>query len=159
MDIDPDTGRISLAGPTLFSGYRLRPDLTAETLVGGRLLTGDRGRLDDNRLQVIGRLDDVVISGGVNVDLAVVQRHLTQVDHHPGIVLGVPDPEWGSRIVLVTESPEADLAHWRERLAGTGLDRAALPRQIVTIFRLPRTDSGKIDRQALVAALTRTQNA
>lgn len=156
VSIDPDTARISLGGPTLFSGYRLRPDLTAEALVDGRLLTSDRGRFDGTTLQVTGRIDDVVISGGVNVDLAEVQRRLAELDHHPGIVITVPDPEWGVRIVLVTESPDTDLGQWRERLAATGLDRPALPRQVVSMVRLPRTASGKIDRQALVVALTST---
>ncbi|MBO1030765.1 AMP-binding protein [Tessaracoccus sp. SD287] len=157
--VDPNDGRISLAGPTLFSGYRLDPGLTAETLVGGRLLTHDRGVWQDGRLHVTGRIDDVVISGGVNVDLAEVQRHLALVDPHPGVVVGVPDQEWGTRIVLVTESGETDLALWRQRLAGAGLARPALPRQVVTVFRLPRTVSGKIDRQALVAAVTRTSTS
>lgn len=70
-----DTGRVLLEGPMAFSGYRLRPDLTREVLVGPRTVrTNDRGVLRDGRLQVLGRLDDVVISGGVNVDLALVQR-------------------------------------------------------------------------------------
>ena len=157
VTLDEQSGRIILAGPTLFSGYRLEPELTAETLVDGRLLTRDRGTWQDGRLRVLGRLDDVVISGGVNVDLAQVQRHLGLIDPHPGLVIGVPDVEWGTRIVLVTESAETDLAAWRERLAGCGLGRAALPRQVVTMFRLPRTASGKIDRQALVAAVTRAR--
>ena len=150
--LDQDTGRISLAGPILFSGYRLAPDLTAETLVNGRLVTRDRGAWVEGRLQVLGRIDDVVISGGVNVDLAEVQRRLTAIDQHPGIVLGVPDAEWGARIVLVTESPDDDLGGWRDRLAATGLDRPALPRQVIAVVRLPRTSSGKIDRQALIEA-------
>lgn len=152
--LDPDTGRISIGGPTIFSGYRLNPELTAETLVDGRLLTRDRGTWADGRLQVLGRVDDVVITGGVNVDLAEVQRRLAAIDQHPAIVLGVPDPEWGTRIVLVTESDDRDLASWRDRLAATGLERTALPRQVLGVVRLPRTASGKIDRQALVTAAT-----
>ncbi|MGD8215750.1 AMP-binding protein [Aestuariimicrobium sp. Y1814] len=159
VQLDPATGRISIAGPMLFSGYRLAPELTAETLAGGRLLTRDRGELVDGRLRISGRIDDVVISGGVNVDLAEVQRRLGLADPDPGaghqhVVLGVPDPEWGTRIVLVTDSDEADLAGWRDRLAATGLGREALPRQVVTVVRLPRTASGKIDRRALAASIT-----
>ena len=57
--------RILMGGPMLFSGYRLRPKLTTESLVDGRLRTADRGRWHHGRLQVLGRLDDVIISGGL----------------------------------------------------------------------------------------------
>ena len=61
-------GRIRIAGPTLFDGYDGDPELTAEALVDGWFLTSDAGRLDeDGRLTVLGRVDDMVVSGGVNV--------------------------------------------------------------------------------------------
>ena len=69
-----DQDRISIEGPVLFSGYRLDPSTTADVLVGGQLRTRDRGRFVDHRLTVLGRLDDIVISGGMNVDLAAVER-------------------------------------------------------------------------------------
>ena len=59
----------------MFAGYRLDPAATADTLVGGRLRTRDRGEVgSDGRVTVLGRIDDVVISGGLNVDLAAVER-------------------------------------------------------------------------------------
>jgi O-succinylbenzoic acid--CoA ligase len=67
-------GRISIAGPTLFTGYRLDQAATVKALVEDRLVTRDRGQLADGRLTVLGRLDDVVISGGMNVDLAAVEQ-------------------------------------------------------------------------------------
>ena len=58
-------GRIRIGGPTLFDGYDGDPELTASVLVDGWFLTSDAGRLDeDGRLHVLGRLDDVVVSGG-----------------------------------------------------------------------------------------------
>ncbi len=72
-----DDGRVELGGPVVFAGYRLRPDLTAEALVGGRHLTQDLGRwLPDGRLEVVGRADDVVLTGGVTVPAAMVERVL-----------------------------------------------------------------------------------
>ena len=68
-------GRIRIGGPTLFDGYDGDPALTARVLVDGWFLTSDAGRLDeDGRLHVLGRLDDVVISGGVNVPTARGRR-------------------------------------------------------------------------------------
>ena len=96
-------GRISIGGPVVFAGYRLRPDLTAAALVDGRHLTQDLGAwTDDGRLEVIGRVDDVIVSGGVNVPAALVERVLSE---HPLVgavaVVGVPDDEWGERVVAV----------------------------------------------------------
>ena len=68
-----DDGRIMIGGPVLSSGYRLRPDLTAASRAGDFLLTADRGRWIDERLEVLGRLDEVVITGGLKVDLGQVE--------------------------------------------------------------------------------------
>ncbi|MGI3784152.1 MAG: AMP-binding protein, partial [Janthinobacterium lividum] len=75
--VDEDD-RISVGGPVLFSGYRGLPALTSEMLRRGRLRTSDRGSWRDEldgsrRLEVLGRVDDVVVSGGYNVDLATVE--------------------------------------------------------------------------------------
>ena len=60
-------GRVRLSGPTLFDGYLDDPGATAGVLVDGWFHTSDAGRLDeDGRLQVLGRIDDMVVSGGVN---------------------------------------------------------------------------------------------
>ena len=94
-------GRIRIGGPTLFDEYVDDPALTAQTLVDGWYLTSDAGRLDeDGRLSVLGRLDDVIVSGGVNVPAVAVATRLRE---HPSVsaaeVLGLPDEEWGNRVV------------------------------------------------------------
>ncbi len=74
-------GRISIGGPVVFAGYRLRPDLTAAALVDGRHVTADLGAWTaDGRLEVRGRVDDVIVSGGVNVPAAMVEAVLSE---HP----------------------------------------------------------------------------
>ena len=153
--------RIALSGPMLFSGYRLRPDLTAEALRDGRLLTNDRGEWgpfdsslrsslrdrEGKRLQVLGRLDDVVISGGVNVDLAAVERELHR--HWPqAAAIGVPDETWG-QLVVVAGTDLPDLATLRNTL--DTLEAAARPRGLMRLDVLPATSSGKVDRQQLIA--------
>ena len=142
-------GRIVLGGRTLFSGYRLRPDLTAQVLVDGRFLTQDCGRLEDGRLEVLGRLDDVVISGGVNVALPAVRDRVLA---HPSVtdaaVLGLPDPEWGTRVVAYIVGPVA-LDDLRDFVAAE-LPRTWAPREVVVLEALPMLASGKVDRQALL---------
>lgn len=148
-----ETGRILLGGPMLFSGYWGNPELTAETLQDGWLVTQDRGRLDGDQLSVLGRLDDVVISGGVNVDLAEVQRLLTELAPGRAVVVGVPDPEWGTTVALATTGDD-DVDAWRARLREHGLGAAALPRLVRRVTELPRTASGKVDRQRIVRLFT-----
>ncbi len=137
-------GRVSIGGPTLFDGYLDDPAATAEAMEEGTLLTHDRGRWEGGRLVITGRVDDVVISGGVNVDLAEVRAAAARIDPETA-VLAVPDAEWGTRVVLF--APGGDLAGWREALAGA-LPRTWLPRQLVGT-PIPRTPGGKPDREAL----------
>ncbi len=88
------SGRIRLAGPTLFEGYDGDPGLTAEVLVDGWFHTADAGRLDeDGRLQVLGRVDDVVVTGGVNVPgpAAWAPRQVVEVREIPLLANGKPD--------------------------------------------------------------------
>jgi O-succinylbenzoic acid--CoA ligase len=149
VTVDVVDRRVVLGGPTLFSGYRLRPDLTAEALVDGRFRTQDTGRVVDGRLEVLGRLDDVVVSGGVNVALPAVQSRVLE---HPAVtdaaVLGVPDEEWGTRVVayVVGAVPTDEL---RDFVAEV-LPRTWAPRQVVVLEELPMLASGKVDRQALL---------
>ncbi|GAA0580551.1 AMP-binding protein [Kribbella sandramycini] len=142
--IDLDDGRILIKGNTLFSGYRLQP----EVLQDGWFRTQDRGELVDGRLRVIGRVDDVVISGGVNVTLPTVQARLLE---HPqvkdAVVLGVPDAEWGTRVVAYVVG-DPSLAELRAFVAEV-LPRTWAPREVRRLDAVPMLASGKVDRQAL----------
>ena len=150
---------VSLAGPMVFSGYRLRPDLTSAVLDGDRFRTSDRGRWHDGRLEVLGRLDDVVVSGGLNVDLGAVERAARPwAERRSGTVavVGVPDREWGTAVIAVTDvlpddrvdDPERQLAELRADLARS-LPPHALPKRLVHRNPIPRTEGGKIDRHRL----------
>lgn len=143
--------RISIAGPVLFSGYRLRPDLSADALVEGRHLTNDLGRwTDTSRLEVLGRRDDVIISGGVNVEPSRVEQVLSR---HPGIhtcvVVSRDDAEWGERVVAVVQPQNEHAVPTLQNLqdlARADLEPAALPREIVVLDTIPLLRSGKPDR-------------
>ncbi len=175
VDVTTDVGgRLVIGGPTVFAGYRLDPAATADALVDGRLVTRDRGRVaSDGRVEVLGRVDDVVISGGLNVDLAVVERAVRGWAGDESAVVGVPHPDWGVEVVAVIARDErvatasvppdprpssviserASLAELRAALAAD-LPAYALPRRLVVRADLPRTSGGKIDRRQLIADLT-----
>lgn len=158
--VDAANARVDLAGPMAFAGYHRAPELTEQTLTpatagsAATVHTRDRGTLDLSgdrpRLTLLGRLDDVVISGGVNVDLARLES-LAEHDLGPAAALGIPDRRWGTRVVLAVAG-DLTLTRVRQRLAAAnpGLDAAALPRGLVRATRLPLTSSGKIDRQTLI---------
>ena len=148
--VDPD-GRIRISGQTLFEGYDGDRELTERVLVDGWFLTSDAGRLDDDgRLHVLGRIDDVVVTGGVNVPLPAVAARLRA---HPGVtaaeVVGVPDPEWGQRVVaFVVATGPMSLAEARDWVAEVH-PRSWAPRDVVSVDALPMLDNGKVDRMAL----------
>jgi O-succinylbenzoic acid--CoA ligase len=148
-------GTVRIAGPVLFEGYDGRPGDTAEVMQGEWFLTQDLGRLDaDGRLQVLGRTDDVIVSGAVKVPAAAVARRLRE---HPycaaAEVVGAPDPEWGQRVVAVAvgrgrarELPAlADLRNWVSQKH----PREWAPRQLVWVPDIPLLANGKVDRPAL----------
>jgi len=123
----------------------------------GWLRTGDRGALDERGcLTVLGRADDVVVTGGENVAPEEVEAALLA---HPRVadagVAGVPDPEWGQAVcafVVARPGPAPTLEELRSACAGR-LAPYKLPRRLVVLDALPRTTSGKLRRRALADSL------
>jgi O-succinylbenzoic acid--CoA ligase len=149
------TDGVELAGPTLALGYRLDPAATEAAFTDGWFRTRDAGTLDaDGRLTVTGRLDDMVITGGVNVAPAAVEAALRE---HPdvidAVVFGRPDAEWGHQLVAaVVPAPgrTPELAALREWVA-TRLGRPAAPRRLRLLDAVPLLHTGKPDRRAVAA--------
>lgn len=147
-------GRIELAGPVLATGYRLRPRETAAAFAGGWFRTDDLGRVRaDGTLEVLGRADDVINTGGVKVAAAAVERVLAA---QPGVaeagVVGLPDPQWGQRIAAVVVPSTVDDPPDPEALRAAvraALGAPAVPKVIRFADRLPRRGPGKVDRAAL----------
>lgn len=165
-------GEVQLAGSVLALGYVGDPVLTADRFVEEAdrdgvpsrwYRTGDAGELLGGMLTVTGRLDRVLVSGGVNVSLDEVER---AVREFPGwesaVALGIPHAEWGERVTLVVESEEipasadgrtGEGAHAgfdevraavRERLGA-----AAAPDWVNELDEMPRLPGGKPDLQAI----------
>jgi O-succinylbenzoic acid--CoA ligase len=153
-DIEP--GRVTISGPVAASGYRLRPDLDAVSFISGQVQTHDVGKLDaGGLLHILGRMDDVVTVGGVNVALSAVE---SLIRHHPVIedvaVIDLQDDLWGSIPVayIVTRNNVSDTSSLISEVQATVRDqigRAAVPRTVQIVTSLPMLDSGKIDRISL----------
>ncbi|MBM3659885.1 MAG: acyl--CoA ligase [Actinobacteria bacterium] len=146
---------IEISGPMVMRDYRRDPEASRRAFThDGWLRTGDVGRFaPDGRLEVVDRLRDLIISGGVNVSPVEVEQVLAE---HPAVadvaVVGAPDAEWGERVVAhvvpadPTSPPSLDdlRAFTRERLTA-----AKLPRELVLVREVPRSPGGKILRREL----------
>ena len=138
-------GRIHLGGPTLLTRYL--DTLDQPFAADGWLATQDLGAWHDGRLQVLGRADDVIISGGVNVHPARVEAALAPLGAQ-WVVVGVPDDHWGQRVVAVTDAdppPTLDAV----RAATAHLPPADRPQGVLGVATLPLRPTGKVDRRAL----------
>jgi len=149
-----DTERaILVRGPMVFAGYLDEPDRSSDEW----FKTGDIGEIDgDGALRILGRSDDVIVTGGENVHPGEVEAIIRS---HPGVdecaVIGYQDPEWGMRIVAVyagTASPGELERHARYRLAGF-----KIPKQWVEVPELPRMSIGKVDRAGLRSLVAPTR--
>ena len=140
-----DDGRIAIRGPQVMLGYA--DDSGVDR--AGWLSTGDLGAIDEaGRLSVLGRADDMLISGGCNVHPQEVEACLAAC---PGVddvaVTGLPDPVWGDLIVALVVSSKTgqEINLWSQ----SRLPSAARPRRIIHLPSLPRNASGKIERSRL----------
>jgi 2-furoate---CoA ligase len=135
-----------------FSGYWNRPDADASAIRDGWYYPGDIGRYDeDGDLWIVGRVDDMIISGGENIHPVEVEAVLAE---HPGVVeaavIGVSDDRWGQRVVahVVADSvTEEELdRHCREAAALADFKR---PREYHFVDELPKSPAGKLLRRKL----------
>ena len=152
-----DDDGVQLSGPVLALGYRLDPAGTAAAFADGWFRTRDAGAVGpDGRLTVHGRLDEVLVTGGVNVAPQAVEAVLRE---HPAVadavVTGRPDAEWGQRVVAVVvpaAGAEPSLAELRPWVAER-LGPAAAPRELHRITAVPTLHTGKPDRRAVAAGI------
>lgn len=151
----PDAiGMLEVTGPNVFAGYWRDPDKTAgEFTDDGWFKTGDLGRIDrDGYVYIVGRIKDLIISGGSNVYPKEVELEL---DAFAGIaesaVFGVPHPDLGEGVTAavvpkpgqalsesaIIEALKARLAHYK------------VPKRVLTVTELPRNAMGKVQKNAL----------
>jgi O-succinylbenzoic acid--CoA ligase len=145
--------RIEISGPMLASGY-LASDGAFEgsdAFHDGWFTTTDLGEMKiDNQLRVLGRADDVIITGGMKVSLDEVERIIRTYQGVSDALCAVTsDDEWGQRILvgIVADSP-IGLADLRD-FVGQRIGRFAAPRAIVRLREIPMRGIGKPDRGAL----------
>ena len=139
------TDEVLLRGPNVLRSYWGQPPLPEQ----GWFASGDVGRFDDGYLSIVGRLKELIISGGLNVYPREVEDVLRG---HPGVldvaVVGLPDAHWGEQVTAFVEGAgvgEAALL----ALAAEQLAPYKRPKRIVFVDALPRNALGKVTKQAL----------
>ncbi|MBO0925152.1 AMP-binding protein [Cellulomonas sp. zg-ZUI199] len=162
-DVPPgEQGELLISGPQVFQGYWQRPDETAHQLLeGGWLRTGDVVRVDDDGMVVlVDRMKEMIVTGGFKVYPSQVEDHLRGM---PGVldvaVVGEPAGDMGEHVVAAVVLHEdgsgagIDLAAVRE-WCETRLARYALPRRLVVLKDLPRSQVGKVLRRVVREQVT-----
>ncbi|MBK5926746.1 class I adenylate-forming enzyme family protein [Rhodobaculum claviforme] len=167
--LDPDgravppgeTGEIVIAGDLVMTGYWDQPDVTAKTLRGGWLHTGDLGFIDDEGFVFIrGRAKDMIITGGFNVYPADVEP---AIGAHPAVadcaVFGVPDDKWGEAVHAAVQLRPGHAAGdgLARDIIGFVRDRAGpvrTPKTVTFYDAMPRNQIGKLQKDVLVADFT-----
>jgi fatty-acyl-CoA synthase len=146
-----EEGELLVRGPNVFPGYWRNAEATGSAFHDGWLLTGDIAERDDEgNYRILGRLKDMVVSGGENIYPAEIEAVLHE---HPAVadaaVVGVPDERWGEVCVafVVLDAPVSDedlRRHCADRLA-----RFKVPKAFHVVDELPRNSMGKIQKSEL----------
>ena len=137
-----DDQRILVDGPMVSPGDLDAPDRQ------GPLVTGDLGRMTGGRLEVLGRADNVIVSGGENVMAERVERMIALLEDAGEVaVVGLADDRWG-HIVAAAYTGSAEPGALRAALEGR-LARHEIPRRWLRVETLPRLGIGKVDRRTV----------
>lgn len=140
-------GVLEVRTPSLLDGW-LEEGSIRSPLTDGWLRTGDLGHVDaQGRVTVLGRADEVVVTGGENVSPASVEARLLSLSGvSAAVVFGVPDERWGQVVcaaLATTESEDVLLS----QLAALPLPTFERPRRIARLPTFPLLPSGKVDRR------------
>lgn len=155
----PEVGEVWIRGNNVFKGYWGMPEKTAESFVQGWFKTGDLGYLDaedGNRLYLVGRAKELIITGGYNVYPKEIEDVLESHDAvREAAVVGLPDDDLGERVTAAVSlkgatdvSGEEIIRFCKERLAGY-----KCPKQVFILDVLPRNAMGKLQKNVLAARL------
>lgn len=142
-----------MEGLDAFGGYWKRPDADAKAIRAGWYFTGDLGYFDeDGELFLVGRVDDMIISGGENIHPEEVEDVLDAMPMvKQAAVIGMPDDRMGSKVVAFIEpaSDQASAAALDAACLDSDLARFKRPREYVFVEAIPRSASGKLLRRFL----------
>jgi O-succinylbenzoic acid--CoA ligase len=141
-----DDGRIKISGPVLAEVER----------ENGWFVTNDLGKIVDGKLQVIRRSDDVIISGGENISLSVIEALINQKFPHLLVAaFSTPDDKWGHALHIAIESQDEKIKSEVSELLTQSLGSHAKPKSVLLLDKLPEIGVGKVDRISLAKLVSK----
>lgn len=148
-----DSGTIWLKGPQVFDGYYHKQDNEGRFDEDGWFNTGDYGHINGfGQLFIESRRTDLIITGGENVNPVEVEEALEQLPNiKEAAVIGLPDEEWGQKVVAVVslkEQKSLTVEEIRHQLRGKLTDYK-LPKAVEVVEKFPKTTTGKIKKTEL----------
>lgn len=153
VPVAPDgAGNIEVKGPNVFKGYWRMPEKTAQEFRDGFFVTGDIGVMDaEQRVSIVGRAKDVIITGGFNVYPKEVED---EIDALPAVmesaVIGVPHPDFGEGVIAVIVAKNEPLDEKQMIVAlAQRLAKFKVPKRIYRVVELPRNAMGKVQKAEL----------
>lgn len=147
-------GNLQVRGPNVFIGYWKMPDKTAEDFTDdGFFNTGDKGSVDeDGYVSIVGRVKDMVITGGLNVYPKEIELFIDDLDGvKESAVIGVPHADFGEGVVAVVVPSSASQLD-EETIVSTCKDEMAnfkVPKRVVFVDELPRNSMSKVQKNIL----------
>jgi O-succinylbenzoic acid--CoA ligase len=133
-------GRIKISGPIL-------ADVKKEN---GWFVTQDLGKIMDGKLQVIGRSDDVIISGGENISLSAIEAAINK--EYPDLLVAAfatPDSKWGQALHIAVQSQDENIKSELSEVLVNSIGNHVKPKSVLLLDKLPQIGVGKVDRISL----------
>ena len=133
-------GRIKISGPVLADVEK----------ANGWFVTSDLGKIVDGKLQVIGRSDDVIISGGENISLSAIEETINK--NFPDLLVAAfstPDSKWGHALHVAIESQDEKIQSEVSEVLVKSIGNHAKPKSVILLDKLPQVGVGKVDRISL----------
>lgn len=116
------------------------------------LLTNDIATIyDDGSFTILGRKDDIIISGGLKINPFSIEKKIQEFIVNEIAIIGFPDKILGNKLVLFIEGKDLNITvnDIKNKVKGT-LTKYQIPKEIISIERFPRTETGKVIRSELI---------
>ncbi|MEJ6573849.1 MAG: AMP-binding protein [Actinomycetes bacterium] len=140
-----ESGRLMIKGSILANGYENNQELWNEKFRDGWFLTSDLGVISDDTVEIIGRADDVVISGGENISLDAIEGELaTNFPNINFLATAIADAEWGQKLCLISDM-EID-EYTISQVLKSKLGKQFVPKEFLVVEQIPEIGIGKPDR-------------
>jgi len=154
VQVDTSDGIIRIKGATLAYSYLNDEQAWKESFVDGWFLTNDLGALEDGKLTVYGRADDVIISGGKKISLSAIENALhANFKDNEFAAFSIPNAEWGHALHIAIAGEHPISTHEISSYLEQNLGVVAKPKGFLILSSLPMIGVGKVDHKALTQAV------